>query len=278
MSPTALGYKAVAVNLSDIYAMNARPYGITVSFGCSSRFTVEAMEAIYLGVRLCCEQHGVQLLGGDTTGSQQGLMLSVTALGRAKEGEIVYRSGARENDLICVSGDLGGAFAGLQVLEREKAVYEANPGVQPDLSEHEYAVGRQLRPEPRADIIDQFRQKLLIPTALMDLSDGLAADIQHICRASECGAALYQDKLPIDPRTKQTLKTFNHPSTSAAIYGGEDYELLFTLPPSEYEKLGELPDVRVIGHILPPDNGIRLIFADGLTAPLEGLSWEHFKD
>ncbi len=274
---THLGYKAVAVNLSDIYAMNARPYAITVSVGCSSRFTVEALEALYAGIRACCEQFGVQLIGGDTSGSKQGLAISITALGRGKVGEIVYRSGARENDLICVTGDLGGAFAGLQILEREKAVHQQNPDVQPDLQDHEYAVGRQLRPEPRADIIDLFRTKLLIPSAMLDLSDGLASDLQHICKASDCGAALYQEKLPVDPRTNETLKLFDHPKTSAALYGGEDYELLFTIPQPEYDKLAEFPDVRVIGHILPPENGIQLLFADGQMAPLERLGWAHFK-
>jgi thiamine-monophosphate kinase len=271
-----LGYKAVAVNVSDIFAMNGRPTVCTLSLAFSSRFTVEALEELYRGVATACEEFGLDLVGGDTSSSRTGLVLSLAVLGEAHQDEVVYRSGAREHDLVCVSGDLGAAFAGLNVLEREKAVYQENHDIQPDLGTYEYVVGRLLKPQPRADLYDLFAAQGIRPTAMIDISDGLASELGHICRASQQGAVLYQDKLPIDPRTAQTAKDFNQHATHFALYGGEDYEMLFTLRPADYDRIKDYPGIAAIGHITPPEAGIRMMMENGTLAELKPMGWNHF--
>src|SRR5580698_7925840 len=232
-----LGYKAVQVNLSDINAMNGTATQVTVSIGLSSKFPLEAIEELYEGIYLACGKYNVDLVGGDTTSSRQGLVISVTALGYADEKEIVYRSGAEEGDLICVSGDLGGAYTGLQLLEREKLVYLENPNIQPDLEGKDYIVERQLKPEARRDIIELLRDIKVRPTAMIDISDGLASEILHVCKQSNKGCNLYEDKIPLDSMTYETAREFNLDPTVCALSGGEDYELLFTIKQADYEKI-----------------------------------------
>lgn len=273
-----LGWKSVAVNLSDVYAMNAEPFGVTVSIALSSRFTVEAMEAFYEGVKVACEQFGVDLLGGDTSSSRMGLCISVTAVGKAGKDEVVYRSGAKENDLICVSGDLGGAYGGLQILEREKQVFLQNPDVQPDLSGFDYVVGRQLRPRPRKDIYEALREAGIRPSAMIDLSDGLASDLMHLSKASGTGAAVYEDRIPVDYQTGLVAEKLEmHPMTFA-LNGGEDYELLFTVPLEHHEALKGLKDVHIIGHVTEKAFGIRLINVMGQEFEMEAQGWNHFEE
>lgn len=271
-----VGYKAIAVNLSDIYAMNALPKGVLVNVGVSNRFPVEALEELYDGIQRACETYGVSLWGGDTSSSQQGLVLSVTAVGEAAEKNIVYRHGARPNDVLCVSGDLGAAFAGLQILEREKAVFKANPSVQPDLSGGAYVIGRQLKPEAHRWVVEMFARKGSRPTAMLDLSDGLASDLQHLARRSGVGVMVVQEKLPIHAETKLVAEQFNAPATSYALYGGEDYGLVFTVAPSQVELLSDNPDVHVIGYCTAQP-GVGIVFSDGTVQPLEPMGFQHFK-
>ncbi len=272
-----LGYKAVAINLSDIYAMNAEPKQVTVSIGLSNRFSVEAVEEIYEGILLCCENYQVDLVGGDTVSSQSGLVISVTAIGHAEESDIVYRNGAKEGDLICCSGDLGGAFMGLEILERERAVFKEDPKIQPDLSGKEYVLERQLKPEPRADIIRLLKEKSIVPTSMIDISDGLASELFHICDLSSLGCKVYEEKIPIDPMTDLCADEFKMSPISAALNGGEDYELLFTIKQSDYEKLKEEKAFSVIGHMTEKNAGLNLVTRVGEEIPLKAQGWNAFE-
>ena len=273
-----LGYKAVTVNLSDVYAMNAQPFGITVSVAMSNRFTLEAMDEFYAGVQLACEKYKVDLLGGDTSSSTTGLLVSVTAMGKAPKDQIVYRSGAKENQLVCVTGDLGAAYAGLQLFEREKQVFLNNPEIQPDLGGYDYVLGRQLKPEARWDVIKELGEKNIVPTSMIDISDGLASELHHICRASGCGVQIYQEKVPIDHQTEMVAEEFQgHPFTFA-LNGGEDYELLFTITLEDYVKIQQVKDVYVIGHITDKASGIQLITTNGGIADIPARGYNHFQN
>lgn len=259
-----LGYKAVTVNLSDVYAMNAVPTQITVSIAVSNKISIEALEELYAGMLLACEIYGVDLVGGDTTSSNSGLIISITAVGEAEKKEIVYRNGAKENDLICVSGDLGGAFMGLQLLEREKQIFNENPAIQPDFSGYDYVLERQLKPEPRQDVIEMFKELGVQPTSMIDISDGLSSEIIHICTQSGVGCTIYEDKLPIDPLTVSTAEEMNLNPSVCALNGGEDYELLFTISLEDYEKIKEQKRVAIIGHITS-DKGKHEFVSNGDT-------------
>ena len=272
-----LGYKAVQVNLSDIYAMNATPEQITVSIGMSSRFSLEAIEELYEGIYLACDKYGIDLIGGDTTASKQGLVISVTVLGYAEEQDITYRNTAEEGDLICVSGDLGGAYTGLQLLEREKLVYLENPQIQPDLEGKDYIVERQLKPEARRDVIDLLKSRGVKPTAMIDVSDGLASELLHICKQSNKGCNLYEEKIPIDPMTYETAREFNLDPTVCALSGGEDYELLFTIKQADYDKIKNDVDVSIIGYITEPSAGLNLVTKAGNVHELKAQGWNAFK-
>ncbi|MEQ8623823.1 MAG: thiamine-phosphate kinase [Vicingaceae bacterium] len=269
-----LGYKAVVVNLSDIYAMNAIPKQITVSVAVSNRMSVEAIEEIYEGIYLACELYNVDLIGGDTTSSLAGTVFSVTALGEVAEGKEVKRSGAQENDLICVSGDLGAAFAGLQILEREKAVYKDNEKVQPDLSGKDYILERQLKPEARKDLIEYFEKENILPTAMIDISDGLSSELIHLAKASKVGIQIYEDKIPIDPSTVTTCEELNLNPTVAALNGGEDYELLFTAPLDLHDKLKAIPGISIIGHVTDANAGYQMVASGTETlVELKAQGW-----
>ena len=271
-----LGYKAIASNLSDIAAMNAVPEQILVGIALSSRYTVEAVEELYQGMRLCCNRYGVDLVGGDTTSSQSGLFISITVLGYADKEKITRRSGAQEHDLICVYGDLGAAYMGLLLLEREKQVYLKDPKNQPDLEGNDYVLERQLKPEPRLDIVKQLAEKEILPTAMIDISDGLASEILHICKSSQKGCCLYEDKLPIDTSTHDLALEFGIIPSVAALNGGEDYELLFTVKQSDYEKVKQLKDVTVIGYITDKNNGYQFITKDEKAIELKAQGWNSF--
>jgi thiamine-monophosphate kinase len=271
-----LGYKAIQVNLSDIYAMNALASQVTVSIGISSKFPLEAVEELYEGIYLACEKYNVDLIGGDTSSSKQGLVISVTSIGYADEKDIVYRSGAEEGDLICVSGDLGGAYTGLQLLEREKLIYLENPNIQPDLEGKDYIVERQLKPEARKDIIDLLKDIDVKPTAMIDVSDGLASEMLHICKKSNKGCNLYEDKIPLDPMTYETAREFNLDPTVCALSGGEDYELLFTVKQADYDKIKFKMDITIIGYITEPAAGCNLITKAGNSHPLKAQGWNAF--
>ncbi|MFC7525428.1 thiamine-phosphate kinase [Parapedobacter sp. GCM10030251] len=271
-----LGYKAVQVNLSDIYAMNGMASQITFSIGLSSKFPLDAVEELYAGALLACKKYGVDLVGGDTSASAQGLVISVTSVGYASEEVIAYRSGAQEGDLICVSGDLGGAYVGLQLLEREKRIFLENPNIQPDLEGKDYIVERQLKPEARKDIVQLLASLGIRPTAMIDVSDGLASEILHICKASEKGCRLYEEKIPIDPMTYDTARDFGLDPTVCALSGGEDYELLFTIRQADYEKLKNQPDISVIGHITEASAGSELISKSGHSHPIKAQGWNAF--
>jgi thiamine-monophosphate kinase len=272
-----LGYKAVQVNLSDICAMNATPTQVTISIGMSSKYTLEAIEDLYEGIYLACEKYKVDIIGGDTTSSKQGLVISVTVLGYANEEEIVYRNGAEEGDLLCVSGDLGGAYVGLQLLEREKLIYLENPKIQPDLEGKDYIVERQLKPEARQDIVQLLRDLKVKPTAMIDVSDGLASEILHICTQSNKGCQLYEEKIPIDPMTYETAREFNLDPTVCALSGGEDYELLFTIKQADYDKMKYDVDVSIIGYITEASAGCNLISKSGQVHELKAQGWNAFK-
>lgn len=272
-----LGYKAVQVNLSDIYAMNGTASQITVSLGLSSKFPIEAVEDLYSGILLACDKYKIDLIGGDTSSSKQGLVISVTSIGYADEADICYRNTANEGDLICVSGDLGGAYVGLQLLEREKLIFLENPQIQPDLEGKDYIIERQLKPEARKDIVDILKEMEIKPTSMIDISDGLSSEIIHICTQSDKGCNLYEDKLPIDPMTYDTARQFNLDPTVCALSGGEDYELLFTVPQSAFEKIKNSPDISIIGHITEKSAGMNLISRSNISHPLKAQGWNSFK-
>src|SRR6201985_34172 len=271
-----LGYKAIQVNLSDIYAMNGMAAQVTVSIGMSSKFPIEAIEELYEGIYIACEKYGVDLVGGDTTSSKQGLVISVTSIGYADEKDIVYRNGAEEGDLICVSGDLGGAYTGLQLLEREKLIYLENPNIQPDLEGKDYIVERQLKPEARKDIVEMLTDIDVNPTAMMDVSDGLASEIMHICKQSNKGCNIHEDKIPLDPMTFETAREFNLDPTVCALSGGEDYELLFTVKQADYDKIKFKMDITIIGYITELGVGCNLISKSGVVHPLKAQGWNAF--
>jgi thiamine-monophosphate kinase len=271
-----LGYKCVTGSISDIYAMNGNPEQVLVSLALSSRFTVEAMDELYTGIRIACKTYGVDLVGGDTTSSKTGLVISVTAIGHAENKDICYRDGAQAGDIICVSGDLGGAYVGLQVLEREKRVYLEAPGAQPELSGFDYVLKRQLRPEARKDVISILKELQIKPTSMIDISDGLASEIMHICKQSGTGCMLYEEKIPIDENTYNTALKFNIDPTLCALSGGEDYELLFTINGNDYEKIKNNPDVTVIGHIGGKEDGCKITTKSGNQYELQAQGWKHF--
>ena len=274
-----LGYKAVVVNLSDIYAMNGTPQQITVSLGISKRFTLEHIEELYAGIRLACEEYGVDLVGGDTSASVTGLLISVTAIGEAAPDDIVYRNGAHDTDLVCVSGDLGAAYMGLQLLERERQVAEGvkDDTFQPDFAGKEYLLERQLKPEARRDVIAELRQLGIHPTAMMDVSDGLSSELLHICKASGVGCRIYEDRIPIDYQTAIQAEEFNLNVTTCAMNGGEDYELLFTVPLSQSELIQQVSGIRLIGHIADERLGAAMITRDGNSEiTLQAQGWNAF--
>ncbi|TZF85683.1 thiamine-phosphate kinase (plasmid) [Pedobacter sp. BS3] len=272
-----LGYKAVQVNLSDIYAMNGLASQVTVSIGISSKFPLEAVEELYAGILLACKNYKIDLIGGDTSASKQGLVISVTSIGYADEKDICYRSGAQEGDLIAVSGDLGGAYMGLQLLEREKRVFLENPQIQPDLEGKDYIVERQLKPEARKDIVQLLRDLKVKPTAMIDVSDGLASEILHICKQSDKGCNLYEEKIPIDPMTYETARQFNLDPTVCALSGGEDYELLFTISQKDYDKIKHSADISIIGHITEKAAGCNLVSKSGNVHEIKAQGWNAFK-
>ena len=271
-----LGYKSVVVNLSDICAMNAIPRQIVVSIALSNRFSVEALDELYDGIRTACERYGVDLVGGDTTSSPRGLIISVTAIGAVEPERLVYRSGAKVGDLICVTGDLGAAYLGLQILEREKQIWQEHPDLQPDLEGQQYIVGRQLKPEARTDMIEAFRKAQLIPTAMIDISDGLASEIFHICKQSKVGALIEESGVPIHPETQLQAITFKLDPITCALSGGEDYELLFTIDPKDVDKVKYLPDIYIAGEILAAEDGVKLNSKGGKLHELKAQGWKHF--
>lgn len=272
-----LGYKAIQVNLSDIYAMNGTATQVTVSLGFSSKFPLEAVEELYDGMLLACEKYKIDLIGGDTTSSKQGLVISVTSIGYADEKDIVYRNTAQEGDLLCVSGDLGGAYTGLQLLEREKQIFLENPNIQPDLEGKDYIVERQLKPEARWDIIELLKDVKVVPTSMIDVSDGLASEVLHICKQSNKGCNLYEEKIPIDAMTFETAREFNLDPTICALSGGEDYELLFTIKQADYDKIKFNSDITIIGHITEAAAGCNLITKAGNSHELKAQGWNAFK-
>ncbi|HJD52527.1 MAG TPA: thiamine-phosphate kinase [Candidatus Avibacteroides avistercoris] len=272
-----LGYKSAMVNLSDIYAMNGTPRQLTVSLGISRRFCIEDIEELYAGIRLACEDHHVDIVGGDTTSSLTGLTISITCIGDAAHDEIVYRDGAKDTDLICVSGDLGAAYMGLQLLEREKAALKGNDDVQPDFAGREYILERQLRPEARRDIIAKLREAGVRPTAMIDISDGLSSELMHICKQSAVGCRIFEEHIPIDYQTAAMAEELNLNLTTCALNGGEDYELLFTVPIGDHEKIAAMEGVRMIGHITRPELGMALITRDGNEMELKAQGWNPLK-
>jgi thiamine-monophosphate kinase len=271
-----LGYKAIVANLSDIYAMNGKPKQVTVSVALSSRFSLEAVEELYAGIQLACERYQVDLIGGDTSTSKQGLMISVSAIGEAKPEEIAYRSGAKPNDLLVVTGDLGGAYCGYQLLEREKRVYMDNPSVQPDLAGFDYIIERQLKPEARKDIYELLKTLAIKPTSMMDISDGLASECFHLAKASSLGFSLYEEKIPIDPSTYNFARELDLDPTLCALSGGEDYELLFTISQNDYKKIENHPDFTIIGYATEASEGMNLITKSGNKHALKAQGWTAF--
>lgn len=272
-----LGFKAVQVNLSDICAMNGVPTQIIVSIGLSSKFPLEAVEEIYKGIELACNKYNIDLIGGDTSSSKQGLIISITSIGYAEKDSICYRNGANEGDLICVSGDLGGAYVGLQILEREKQIFLENPQIQPDLEGKDYIIERQLKPEARRDIVAILDQIKVLPTSMIDVSDGLASELFHICTESDKGCTIYEDKLPIDPMTYETARELGLDPTVCALNGGEDYELLFTIKQSDYEKIKNDVDISIIGHITEKSRGLNMISKSNVVHELKAQGWNAFK-
>lgn len=273
-----LGYKSAVVNFSDIYAMNGTPKQITVSIGVSKRFTVEHIQQLYDGIKLACEVYGVDLVGGDTSASVTGLIISVTCIGEGERGKVVYRDGAKENDLICVSGDLGAAYMGLQLLERERVASAGMKDFNPDFGGKEYILERQLKPEARKDIIAILAEKGILPTAMMDISDGLSSELLHICTQSHTGCRIYEERIPIDYQTAAMAAELNMNLVTAALNGGEDYELLFTAPLEMHEKLQEIDGIRIIGHITKPELGCAMITRDGNELELQAQGWNAFKN
>lgn len=272
-----LGYKSAIVNFSDVYAMNGTPKQITVSLGISKRFTVEHIEELYSGIRLACEIYGVDLVGGDTTSSRQGLVISITCIGEADPDKIVTRSGAKDTDLICVSGDLGAAYMGLQLLEREKVASAGQKDFEPNFAGKEYLVERQLKPEARKDIVRELAQSGIVPTAMMDVSDGLSSELMHICKDSGVGCRVFEERIPIDYQTAIMAEEIDMNVITAALNGGEDYELLFTVPLHSHDKVKDLPGVKVIGHITKPELGCAMVTRDGAEIPLQAQGWNPLK-
>jgi thiamine-monophosphate kinase len=273
-----LGYKSVVVNLSDIYAMNAHPTQVTMSIALSNRISLEAISEFYEGVYAACEKYGVDLVGGDTSASNKGFIISVTAIGEANENKIVKRSGAAKGDLICVSGFLGGAFIGLTLLEREKRIFLENPGVQPDLEGEEFVIGKLLKPEARKDIIEFFEKESIVPTAMMDVSDGLSSDLLHLCKQSNTGCIIYEEKIPIADDTRNAAFKFKLDPTACALSGGEDYELLFTLKQEEYDKLVLNEQISVIGYITGIEEGAQIMTKGNNRFPLTAQGWNAFQN
>lgn len=273
-----LGYKAAVVNFSDIYAMNGTPRQITVSLGISKRFTVEHIEALYSGIRLACKIYGVDLVGGDTTSSRQGLVISITCIGDAPKENIVYRNGANNTDLICVSGDFGAAYMGLQLLEREKVVSLGQKDFKPEFSGKEYIIERQLKPEARKDIIEQLSIHKILPTSMIDVSDGLSSELLHICKQSNVGCRIYEDRIPIDYQTAIMAEEFNMNLVTAALNGGEDYELLFTVPLHCHEQIEKINGIKIIGHITLENLGCAMITRDGTEIPIKAQGWNHLTE
>ena len=268
-----LGYKSAVVNFSDIYAMNGQPKQITVSLGISKRFSIEDLEELYSGIRLACDVYGVDLVGGDTSASLTGLSISITCIGEGEPGKVVYRNGAKETDLICVSGDLGAAYMGLQLLEREKKVFQGEKDFTPDFSGKEYLLERQLKPEARKDIIELLRSNGVLPTAMMDISDGLSSELLHIAKQSHVGCRIYKERIPIDYQTAVMAEQFNMNLVTAALNGGEDYELLFTVPLTEHDKIDAMQGVKVIGYITKAELGNYLVGRDGGEVELKAQGW-----
>lgn len=273
-----LGYKSAVVNFSDIYAMNGTPRHITVSLGISRRFTVEHIEALYAGIRRACEIYGVDIIGGDTCSSHQGLVISITCIGDAPAGTAVKRNGAHDTDLICVSGDLGAAYMGLQLLEREKMASAGQKDFQPDFAGKEYLIERQLKPEARKDIIEALAKEGIRPTAMMDVSDGLSSELIHICKQSDTGCRVYEDRIPIDYQTAVMAEELNMNLVTAALNGGEDYELLFTVPLTDHDKVEKIEGVKIIGYITKPELGCALVTRDGGEIPLKAQGWNPLAD
>jgi len=273
-----LGYKAIVVNLSDIYAMNAHPRQVTISLGISSKFSVEALEELYEGMILAGKIYGVDIVGGDTTTCNTGLVISITAIGEVAKGKAVYRNGAKEKDLLVVSGDLGAAYMGLQLLNREKEVWKADPNMQPDLDGYDYILERQLKPEARKDIIKLLGDLDIFPTSMIDISDGLASEIKHLCNQSAVGVELYEDKIPIDPTTYQLARDFDLDPTVCALSGGEDYELLFSISMADYEKIKTNEDLTVIGHFTPESSGLNMITKSGASVELKAQGWDGMRN
>lgn len=287
-----LGYKSAMVNLSDIYAMNGHPRQMTVSLAVSKRFKVEDLEAFYAGLRMACEAHNCDIVGGDTTSSLTGLAISITCIGDAETGKVVYRNGAQANDLICVSGDLGAAYMGLQLLEREKSVYneqlrearqrgeklDSLPPFEPDFAGREYLLERQLKPEARKDIVDALDEAGIVPTSMMDISDGLSSELMHICTQSHTGCRIYEERLPLDYQTAVMAEELNMNVTTCALNGGEDYELLFTVPLTLHDRVSAIPGVKVIGHMTKPELGLQLVCRDGTEMELKAQGWNPLKD
>ncbi len=271
-----LGYKSVVVNLSDICAMNGVPTQVTVSIAVSNRFPLEALEELYAGIKLACDIYQVDLVGGDTTSSDRGLYISVTAIGQASEKEVAYRSGAKPNDLLVVTGDLGGAYMGLKVLQREKEVFKVNPNSQPDLEPYSYIVERQLKPEARKDIVSLLKELKVKPTSMIDISDGLSSEILHLCLKSNVGCHVYEDKIPLDPTVINVCEEFVLDSTMIALSGGEDYELLFTIDQNDYPKIKGNPNLTVVGHMTEADRGAHLITRNEESIPLKAQGWNSF--
>lgn len=269
-----LGYKAAIVNFSDIYAMNAQPKQLLVSMAISSKFPLDAVEELYSGLLLACERYGVDLVGGDTTSSQMGMVISCTAIGEGEKEKLAYRNGAKEKNLLCVSGDLGGAYMGLLLLEREKEVFRSDPKIQPDLEGNDYILERQLKPEARPDVIQMLNDLGIKPTSMIDVSDGLASELLHICDQSGVGAQLYEEKIPIDPMTYSRAREFNLDPTMCALSGGEDYELLFTIDINDYEKLKNNADITVIGHITAKESGVNMVSKSNTVHPVTAQGWD----
>jgi thiamine-monophosphate kinase len=272
-----LGYKAAIVNFSDIIAMNGKPEQIIIGISISNRFSVEAIEEIYSGIYLACEKYNVDVVGGDTTSSVSGLFIAITVIGEVDKKDIIYRSTAKKGDLLCVTGDLGAAYMGLLLLEREKQVYKADPKMQPDLAGNDYILEQQLKPEIRIDIIEKLKEHNIKPTSMIDISDGLASEIKHLCKDSNLGCNLYEEKIPIDITTASVAEEFKIDSTTAALNGGEDYELLFTIKHSDYEKIKDMEGISIIGHMTDKSEGENLITRSGTSIQLKAQGWEAFK-
>ena len=271
-----LGYKAVVVNLSDVYAMNAAPRQVTVSLGISGKFSVEALEELYEGVRLACERYKVDLVGGDTSASVTGLVISVTAIGTVRKEEVAFRSGAKRHQLICVSGDLGAAYMGLKILEREKQLHARDPEFQPDLKGYDLVLERFLKPEARVDVLLALKESGIVPGAMIDVSDGLSSDLLHICKASRCGCQIYDDRIPVAEETRKVAEEFNMEPLVAALHGGEDYELLFTVPLSDFDKVSAIPGVHILGNMTEEKEGARLVTGDGRAIVIQAQGWNAF--